>query len=181
MEPNPTLSRSDYDAAIFDLDGVITKTAKVHSRAWKRLFDEYLEKHSGGGWKPFDDEDYRRYVDGKPRYEGIKSFLESRGIELPLGSPEDGPEEETIYGLGSRKNRYFNEFIEQNGVEVYEPAVHLLRQLRSAGFKTAVVSSSKNCAAVLEAAGISDLFDDKIDGVDAQEWNSRANLHPTSF
>jgi trehalose 6-phosphate phosphatase len=181
MEPNPTLSRSDYDAAIFDLDGVITKTAKVHSRAWKRLFDEYLEKHSGGGWKPFDDEDYRRYVDGKPRYEGIKSFLESRGIELPLGSPEDGPEEETIYGLGSRKNRYFNEFIEQNGVEVYEPAVHLLRQLRSAGFKTAVVSSSKNCAAVLEAAGISDLFDDKIDGVDAQELELQGKPSPDIF
>jgi trehalose 6-phosphate phosphatase len=181
MEPNLTLSRSDYDAVIFDLDGVITKTAKVHSRAWKRLFDQFLEKHSQDDWKPFDDEDYRRYVDGKPRYDGIKSFLESRRIELPLGNPEDGPNEETIYGLGSRKNRYFNELIEQDGVEIYEPAVYLLRQLRSAGFKTAVVSSSKNCVAVLEAAGISDLFDEKTDGVDAQEMKLEGKPSPDIF
>jgi len=179
--PNLVLSRSDYDAAIFDLDGVITKTAKVHSRAWKRLFDEYLEKHAKGDWKPFDDEDYRRYVDGKPRYDGIKSFLESRGIKIPFGSLEDGPDKETVYGLGNRKNRYFNEVIERDGVDVYQPAVHLLRQLRSAGFKTAVASSSKNCAAVLKAAGISDLFDGKIDGIDAQEMKLEGKPAPDMF
>ena len=181
MESNVTLSRSDYDAVIFDLDGVITKTAKVHSRVWKRLFDEYLEKNAKGDWKPFDDEDYRRYVDGKPRYEGVKSFLESRGIHLPYGSPEDKPEKETVSGLGNRKNRYFNEVIERDGVDVYQPAVHLLRQLRSAGFKTAVVSSSKNCAAVLKAAGISDLFDRKVDGVDAQEMELEGKPSPDIF
>jgi trehalose 6-phosphate phosphatase len=176
-----TLSRSDYDAAIFDLDGVSTKTAEVHSRAWKRLFDEYLKKHAKGDWKPFDDEDYRRYVDGKPRYEGLKSFLESRGIHLPYGSQDDEPEKETVSGLGNQKNRYFNELIERDGVEVYEPAVRLLRQLRSAGFKTAVVSSSKNCTAVLKAAGISDLFDHKTDGVDAQEMDLEGKPSPDIF
>jgi beta-phosphoglucomutase-like phosphatase (HAD superfamily) len=89
MEGKLTISRSAYDAVIFDMDGVITKTAKVHFKAWKQMFDEYLENHSDGDWKPFDDEDYRRYVDGKPRYEGVKSFLESRGTELPYGSPDD--------------------------------------------------------------------------------------------
>jgi trehalose-phosphatase len=181
MQSNVTLSKSDYDAVIFDLDGVITKTAEVHARAWKRLFDEYLKKHAKGDWKPFDDEDYRRYVDGKPRYEGVKSFLESRGIELPYGSPEDEPEKESVCGLGNRKNRYFNALIEQDGVEVYEPAVRLLRRLRSAGFKTAVVSSSKNCTAVLKAAGISDLFDHKTDGVDAQEMDLEGKPSPDIF
>lgn len=181
MEPKVTLSKSDYDAAIFDLDGVITRTAKVHFRAWKRLFDEYLEKRSGEDFKPFDDEDYRRYVDGKPRYEGVKSFLESRGIDLPYGSPDDEPEKKTVSGLGNRKNLYFNELIERDGVDVYEPAVHLLRQLRSAGFKTAVVSSSKNAGAVLKAAKISDLFDHKTDGIDAQEMKLQGKPSPDIF
>jgi trehalose-phosphatase len=181
MKPNLILSRSDYDGVIFDLDGVITKTAEVHARAWKRLFDEFLEKNAEGDWKPFDDEDYRRYVDGKPRYEGIRSFLESRGIDLPYGSPDDEPEKETVSGLGNQKNRYFNELIERDGVEVYEPAVRLLRKLRSAGFKTAVVSSSKNCTAVLKAAGISDLFDHKTDGVDAQEMDLEGKPSPDIF
>ena len=181
MKPNLILSRSDYDGVIFDLDGVITKTAEVHAKAWKRLFDEYLEENAKGDWKPFDDEDYRRYVDGKPRYEGVRSFLESRGIDLPYGSPDDEPEKETVSGLGNRKNRYFNALIEQDGVDVFEPAVRLLRQLRSAGFKTAVVSSSKNCAAVLKVAGISDLFDNKTDGVDAEEMDLEGKPSPDIF
>jgi trehalose-phosphatase len=178
---NISLSRSAYDAVIFDLDGVVTKTAKVHSQAWKRLFDEFLKKRSSGDWESFSEDDYRRYVDGKPRYEGVKSFLESRDVELPYGSPEDSPDKETVCGLGNRKNLYFNQLIEQNGVDVYEPAVSLLRELRSAGFKTAVVSSSKNCAAVLDAAGISELFDAKIDGVDAQEMDLEGKPSPDIF
>lgn len=182
MKQMITISKSDYDAVIFDLDGVVTRTAEVHSSAWKRLFDEYLEKRAGGGnWKPFDDRDYRRYVDGKPRYDGVRSFLESRGINLRYGDPEDGPEKETVCGLGNRKNRYFNDLLEQNGVEVYEPAVHLIRELRSSGFKTAVVSSSKNCAAVLEAAGIPDLFDDRVDGVYVQEAGLQGKPSPDIF
>ena len=181
MERNVNLSRSDYDAVIFDLDGVITKTAKVHSRAWKKMFDEYLEKRSGGNFRPFGDEDYRRYVDGKPRYEGVRSFLESRGIELPYGTPEDAPNKETVCGLGNRKDELFHRLLERDGVEVYAPAVDLLRRLRSRGFKTAVVSSSKNCAAVLEAAGIRELFDIKTDGVDAQELGLEGKPSPDIF
>lgn len=181
MEQAVTLSKSAYDAVIFDLDGVITQTAKVHSRAWKQMFDEYLEKHSGGDWKPFDDEDYRRYVDGKPRDEGVKSFLESRGIELPYGTPDDGPQEETVCGLGNQKNRLFHQQLRENGVEVYGLAVDLLHKLRAEGFKTAVVSSSRNCAAVLEAAGVEDLFDVKADGVDALELGLEGKPSPDIF
>ena len=181
MEQRLTLSKSDYDAVIFDLDGVITRTAKVHFRSWKSMFDDYLEKHSEGDREPFGEEDYRRHVDGKPRYEGVRSFLESRAIELPYGTPEDGPEQETICGLGNRKNGLFHERLREKGVEVYSPAVDLLHKLRSAGFKTAVVSSSKNCEAVLEAAGIKDLFDVKTDGVDAQELGLEGKPSPDIF
>ena len=108
--------KCSYDAVIFDLDGVITKTAKVHAAAWKKLFDWFLEKRQGKEFKPFDrDEDYRRYVDGKPRYKGVKSFLESRGIELPYGSPDDDPDQETMCGLGNKKNTLFHENLEAGG------------------------------------------------------------------
>lgn len=180
-EKHITISRSDYDAVIFDMDGVITKTAKVHFRAWKKMFDGYLDKNHKDQ-KPFDNEDYHRYVDGKPRHEGTRSFLESRGISLPRGSEQDSPGTETIYGLGNRKNRYFNELIKKDGAEVYDPALQLLKKLRSAGFKTAVVTSSKNCVTVLEAAGISRLFDHKIDGVDARNFlqDSQSKRRPRS-
>jgi len=181
MDQDLTITISDYDAVIFDLDGVITRTEKVHFNAWKRMFDEYLGERSGTERRPFDREDYLRYVDGKPRYEGVGSFLESRGIELPYGAPDDGPEKETICGLGNRKNRFFNELLEEEGVELYDPAVDLLRELRSRGFKTAVVSSSKNCVPVLEAAGILDLFDVKIDGVDAQRLGVQGKPSPDMF
>ncbi|MFO8090266.1 MAG: trehalose-phosphatase [Desulfatiglandaceae bacterium] len=176
------LSRSDYDAVIFDLDGVVTRTAKVHFIAWKRLFDEYIEKHTKSDkWESFDNDDYLRYVDGKPRYEGVRSFLESRNIEIPYGNPEDEPGKETICGLGNLKNKYFNELIEKNGVEVYGPAVSLLRRLRSTGLKTAVVSSSKNCVAVLKSAQLIDLFDHKVDGVDARKMGLDGKPHPDIF
>jgi len=180
-ESHVILSKSAYDAVIFDMDGVVTRTAKVHYRAWKKLFDEYLKKHAGEDEKPFDDQDYRRYVDGKPRYRGIESFFESRKISLPWGNEDDGPDEETIYGLGNRKNRYFNQLIDRDGVDLYEPALSLLKELRSAGFKTAIVSSSKNCAAVIEAAGISSLFDEKTDGIDADELNLKGKPSPDIF
>lgn len=180
-ESHVSLSKSAYDAVIFDMDGVVTRTAEVHFRAWKRLFDEYLKKKSRENDSPFNDQDYRRYVDGKPRHRGIESFLESRGISLSWGKEDDGPDQDTIYGLGNRKNRYFNQLIDKDGVDVYEPALNLLKELRSAGFKTAVVSSSKNCAAVLEAAGISYLFDEKINGKDADELNLQGKPSPDIF
>jgi len=178
---NIILSRSAYDAVIFDLDGVVTKTAQVHFRAWKRLFDEYLKNQSGENQSPFNEQNYRRYVDGKPRHRGIESFLESRGISLSWGKEDDGPDQDTIYGLGNRKNRYFNQLIDEEGVEVYPSAVQLLKELRSTGFKTGIVSSSKNCTAVLKAAGIFHLFDHKTDGLDAQELDLKGKPQPDIF
>lgn len=168
-----TISKRDFDAVIFDMDGVVTKTATVHAAAWKRLFDDVLRQHAereGGRFVPFDvDLDYRRYVDGKPRYDGVASFLESRGISLPRGDPNDAPERSTVCGLGNRKNVYFQQQLEEHGVEAFPTTVDLIRQLRSAGFKTAIFSSSKNCEEVIGAAGVRDLFDAKVDGVDAEE------------
>jgi alpha,alpha-trehalase len=176
---------SAYDAVIFDLDGVVTKTAKVHAEAWKRLFDEYLERRAlrdHSEFQPFDiDRDYRRYVDGKPRYDGVKSFLESRGIELPYGAPDDASDRETVCGLGNRKNQLFQETLRERGVEVYGSTIDLIRHLRSRRFKTAIVSSSKNCAAVLEAANIAHLFDVKVDGVDAQALGLEGKPAPDIF
>jgi HAD superfamily hydrolase (TIGR01509 family) len=164
---------------------VLTRTASVHAAAWKRLFDEFLKQRSeqtGEPFVPFDiDADYRRYVDGKPRYDGVASFLQVRGIDLPSGSPEDGPDVQSIHGLGNRKDRYFLESVKQHGVEVYEPAIELVRTLRAQEIKTAVVSSSRNCAAVLEAAGIAQLFDTRVDGIDIARQHLKGKPAPDAF
>ncbi len=180
-EPDITLTKKTYDAVIFDLDGVITRTAKVHFKAWKKMFDEFLEKRAGEDFKPFDEQDYREFVDGKPRLEGVKSFLHSRGITLSQGAEHDGPEKETVHGLGSRKNSYFLELINKDGVEVFEPALRLLQELRNKTFKTAVVSSSRNCALILDAAGLSGHFDTKADGEDVQELGLEGKPSPDIF
>lgn len=183
--PVSNITREGFDAVLFDLDGVVTKTAKVHAISWKRLFDEYLERRAaaeGGTWEPFDVEsDYRSFVDGKPRYEGVRSFLESRGIDLPYGKADDSPDAETVCGLGNRKNRIFNEHLKTHGVETYGLAVELARLLKAAGFLTAVVSSSKNCAAVLAAAGIEDLFEVRVDGVLSEELGLKGKPDPDIF
>jgi len=180
-----SVSISAYDAVIFDMDGVVTKTAKVHAAAWKRLFDGFLKRWSeqkSEVFEPFDiEKDYRRYVDGKPRYEGVRSFLESRGIDLPYGSTDDPPDRETICGLGNKKNEFFHEHLEKHGVEVYESAVEFIRRLRAYGLRTAIVSSSKNCSAVLKAAHISDLFDTKVDGVDVGDLGLEGKPCPDVF
>lgn len=169
------MSEYSYDAVIFDMDGVITKTALVHSQAWKLVFDEYLkskEKKDGKPFKEFTYErDYLTYVDGKPRLKGIQSFLESRGINLDLGSPQDGADVETVYSIGNQKNAKFRHVLETDGIEVYESTIALIKELRSKGLKTAVVSSSKNCEFVLKSAGVLDLFDARVDGVIALERN----------
>jgi trehalose-phosphatase len=182
MVPNIYISKSDYDAVIFDLDGVITRTARVHADAWKKLFDEYLARHSQGKWDPFDvEKDYRRYVDGKPRYDGVESFLTSRGIANPYGNPKDGPDKETVCGLGNRKNQFFNQMLREKGVEVFERTIQLIHALRSAGMKTAVVSLSKNCEAVLKTAGIADLFDAKADGQDLEALHMEGKPSPDIY
>ena len=183
--PAFTLSRRAFDAVIFDLDGVVTQTAAVHAAAWKQLFDAYLKQRAARTcetYDPFDiDADYRQYVDGKPRYEGIKSFLESRSITLPYGDPDDPPDRETVCGLGNRKNQAFRERLQSQGVAVYPSSVQLIEQLRAQGIKTAIVSSSKNCAAVLETAGIASLFAVKVDGVDAVQLNLKGKPDPDIF
>ncbi|MGD8617373.1 MAG: trehalose-phosphatase, partial [Gammaproteobacteria bacterium] len=185
-EPETELSPERFDAVIFDLDGVVTRTALLHARAWKRIFDDYLARRSDKAgnrhYRPFDsDEDYRRYVDGKPRYEGVESFLASRNIELPYGAPTDGPDEETVCGLGNRKNALFRELLQHEGAEVYASSIALIRRLREAGFLTAVVSSSRNCAAVLHSVGAEDLFDARVDGVDAERQDLRGKPAPDIF
>lgn len=183
--PGIDVTKEKHDAALFDLDGVITKTAKVHAASWKRLFDEYLKSRAvgkGEAWEPFDiDSDYNTYVDGKPRYDGVKSFLESRGVDLPYGSPDDPSDAETVCGLGNRKNKIFNEHLEAHGVEAYETAVELLRLLKEKGFQVAVVSSSKNCRAVLKAAGIEKLFDARVDGVVSEQLGLNGKPEPDIF
>jgi len=177
------IGKNQFDAVLFDLDGVVTQTAKVHAASWKQLFDEYLEKRSEGkDWKPFDiATDYVRYVDGKPRYEGVKSFLESRDIDVPWGSPDDSPDEETICGLGNRKNVYFHERLKKDGVTVYESAVALIHLLRKQGFKTALVTSSKNGKTVLEIAGLEDLFDTRVDGTHIEKEGLKGKPDPDIF
>jgi beta-phosphoglucomutase family hydrolase len=162
------IDRDRYDAALFDLDGVITNTANIHATCWKQMFDEYLRKRaeqSGEAFRPFDvATDYRLYVDGKPRFDGVRDFLTSRGIQLPEGTPEDAAEVETVCGLGNRKNNLVNHVLADVGVEPYEGTVQFIHQLRRDGFKVAVVTSSQNCTAVLKAAKLDDLFEVQVDG-----------------
>jgi beta-phosphoglucomutase family hydrolase len=170
---------------LFDLDGVLTKTAKVHDAAWKEMFDSFLRERAestGQQFVPFDPvKDYDEYVDGKPRADGTRSFLESRGIELPEGSPDDPPEAQTVNGLGNRKNVILLKRIKEDGVEAYEGSVRYVRAARDAGLRRAVVSSSANCRDVLVAAGIEDLFEARIDGVVAEREHLRGKPAPDTF
>jgi beta-phosphoglucomutase family hydrolase len=167
-ESRHAISRGLYEAVLLDLDGVITDTARIHAACWKQMFDEYLQNRAtrkGEMFRPFDlATEYRLYVDGKPRYDGVRDFLKARNIQLPEGSPDDPPQAETVAGLGNRKNELVNKIIEDKGVEPYEGSVELIRQLRSRGFKIAVVTSSQNCTAVLKSAKVDDFFDAQVDG-----------------
>jgi beta-phosphoglucomutase family hydrolase len=162
------LNLAEYEALLSDLDGVITKTARLHAAAWKRLFDDYLGRlaaQTGTTFKPFDlEEDYRVHLDGKPRHEGVRDFLTSRGLSLPFGSPNDSAERETFHGLGNKKDAYFDAALRDTGVAVYPGTVELLRLANRLGLKMAVVSSSHHCAEILDAVGLTGLFDVRIDG-----------------
>jgi beta-phosphoglucomutase family hydrolase len=161
---------------------VLTKTAKVHAAAWKQMFDEYLKRRDGDDFKPFDAEsDYDEYVDGKPRFDGVRSFLQSRGIELPEGSPDDPPAADTIHGLGNRKNEIVLKMIHDDGVEAYDGSVQYVRAVRDAGLRRAVVSSSANARDVLKAARIDDLFEEVIDGHAADREQLKGKPAPDTF
>ena len=179
------IKKENCDGIIFDLDGVVTQTAKVHARAWKALFDHYLQNRAARenqDFVPFDkDQEYRIYVDGKPRYDGVQSFLASRGINLPRGDPSDDPDKETICGLGNRKNAIFNEYLEKQGAQVYEDTLSLVYELKKQGWKMAVISASKNCVPVLESVGIADWFDTIVDGIVSQEMGIKGKPAPDIF
>jgi beta-phosphoglucomutase family hydrolase len=179
------ITRDRYDAVLFDLDGVITDTATLHATCWKRMFDEYLQKRAaqrGEAFQPFDlANDYRLYVDGKPRFDGVRDFLKSRDIELPEGTRDDPPESETVCGLGNRKNELVNEVIANEGVQPYEGSVKLINQLHRHGFKIAIVTSSQNCAAVLKAAKLDDFFDARVDGNTIHDRHLAGKPAPDTF
>lgn len=174
-----------FDAVLFDLDGVLTATAKVHAICWKKMFDQYLQNRASGTgerFQPFDiTTDYRLYVDGKPRFDGVRDFLRSRGIELQEGTPADPPQTETVCGLGNHKKEMINAVIQANGVEAYEGSIALVRRIRKDGIEVAVVTSSQNCDAVLKAAGIGNLFKVKVDGNVIHQENLSGKPAPDAF
>jgi beta-phosphoglucomutase family hydrolase len=171
-------------AAVFDLDGVVTLTAHVHRAAWKEVFDAYLRaraERSGEPFRPFTDADYAAYVDGRPRRDGIRAFLASRGITLPEGDPSDPPGADTVHGLAERKNRIFRDRLRTMGVTVDHEAVRFVRELRAAGVRVGMASSSRNAARILEAAGLQDLFDARVDGALSDELGLRGKPEPDIF
>jgi len=172
-------------ACLFDMDGVVTQTALVHAAAWKDMFDKFLRQRAdqtGEKFVPFDSsKDYGDYVDGKPRLDGTRSFLESRGIKLPDGNPDDKPGTPTIYGLSNEKNDLVVEKIRTDGVKVYDDTIKYIKAVRAGGLHTAIVSSSANTVDVLKSAGISDLFDTRVDAQVAKEQNLKGKPAPDTF
>ena len=180
----PMIDTGRIDAVVFDLDGVVTDTASVHAAAWSRLFDEYLARRAeaaGGSFTPFTPDDYRHHVDGKPRYDGVRDFLASRGVALPWGEPGDPGDAETVCGLGNRKNDRFLAELDEVGVRPFTTTVTLLERLRAAGVATAIISASRNCLQVLEAGGLTHLFDARVDGVVADELGLPGKPDPAVF
>src|SRR5688500_2979156 len=178
QQTNP-VTRDRFDAVLFDLDGVLTSTAAIHADAWKAMFDTYLLPR---GQQPFDiDTDYKRYVDGRPRYEGVRTFLESRGINLPLGESSEEPNDRTISGLGNKKDAMVKQAIAEGRVQPFEGSLRWIDQLRRAGFKLGVVSSSRNAGPVLKAAKMDHLFTVRVDGVTLAEENIKGKPAPDSF
>jgi len=184
-EGGSVITRDRYDAVLFDLDGVITNTASIHGACWKQMFDEYLqerETQTGQAYPRFDPiADYRLHVDGKPRFDGVRDFLKSRGIVLPEGNPHDPPQAETVCGLGNRKNRLVTKVIAEKGVDAYEGSVRFIRELRNQGYRVAVVSSSENCEAVLKAAKVGGLFEVRVDGAMVEAQHLAGKPAPDTF
>ena len=179
--PQPLFNPDDLDAVIFDLDGVLTDTATAHRAAWKELFDEFLRRRFGPNFEPFSQSDYRRWVDGKPRFDGIRSFLASRKIELPEGSPSDAAGFDSVYALGREKNRRYHEHLEGGEVEVFEDSVDCARRLLQAGLALGLVSSSRNAKLVLELAGLDELFSTRVDGLTLAEEGLKGKPDPQIF
>jgi beta-phosphoglucomutase family hydrolase len=172
-------------ACLFDMDGVLTETATVHAKAWKEMFDDFLRRRAEKAHDPFVPfdihDDYDRYVDGLPRADGVRTFLRSRGIDLPEGDPDDPPDADTVNGLGNRKNEIVQRRIREDGVEVYPGSVRYLHAVRDGGIRTAVVSSSANTPDVLQVTGLTDLFDARVDGLVARQRHLPGKPKPDTF
>lgn len=168
-------------ACLFDLDGVLTSTAQLHREAWKRTFDDFLLEYSGPRFQPFTEEDYADYVDGRPRADGVREFLASRGIELPEGEHDDASDRKTVNGVGNRKNELLHQIISERGVEPYPGSVRYLEAARKAGLAIAVVTSSANGAAVLDATGLTPFVQARVDGVVIRRDRLRGKPAPDSF
>lgn len=180
-----TISKTDFDAVIFDLAGVVTDTATIHAEAWKRMFDEFLSQYTASKnlhFQPFDiDTDYRLFVDGKPRFDGVRSFLQSRGIKLSEGRADDSPGSGTIHGLGNLKNGYFLKHIKEHGADVYPSTVEFIHCLKKHGFKTGIISSGRSCAMILDSVNLSDLFDARVNGIDSEFPGIKGKPAPDIF
>jgi beta-phosphoglucomutase family hydrolase len=180
-----THALSHFKALLFDLDGVVTRTATIHAAAWKQLFDVFLERRArdrGSSFEPFEiATDYVRHVDGRRRYDGVAGFLHARGIQLPWGAPSDPPGVDTICALGNAKNRHFEEQLGRHPVEVFDDAVALIRRARARGTATAIVSASESCRAILGRAGLLDLFDAAVTGIEAAELGLAGKPAPDTF
>ena len=185
LQKNKTMKNYKFQAVIFDLDGVITKTALVHSKAWAEMFNSFLKQYSNEqnvDFKPFTHEgDYLPYVDGKPRYKGVQDFLSSRKIELPYGNESDSAETLSVCGLGNKKNEVINQILQRDGVEVYPSTVQLLERLKTEGIRIGVASSSKNCQTVLNAAGLMHFFETRVDGEVSAELGLKGKPEPDIF
>ena len=181
----PGIDLSAFGAVIFDMDGVVTDTASVHAAAWKQLFDDYLSERAGASgepFRPFDiHDDYLRYIDGKPRFAGVRDFLASRDITLPEGRPSDPPGSETVTGLGNRKNGLFLDRMQEEGARPYESTIVLVNQLAEKNVRTAIISASRNMTQVLESAGLTNLFDERVDGVIAADLGLAGKPDPAVF
>ncbi|MGB3769163.1 MAG: beta-phosphoglucomutase family hydrolase [Phormidesmis sp.] len=179
------LPLNQFEAMLFDLDGVLTPTAKIHAACWKRVFDEFLKSRTEATGEPFVPfelpQDYLRYVDGKPRYPGVESFLASRNIQLPYGDPKEAPNQDTVCGIGNGKDSYFVTVLNEDGIEAFPGAIALVQNLRDQGIKTAVVSSSRNCKEVLKVAKITHLFDTIMDGRVAETLHLPGKPAPDTF
>lgn len=179
------MKKISFDAVVFDMDGVITQTALTHAAAWKEMFDEYLRKREVEHREEFREfthaGDYLPYVDGKPRYKGVASFLESRGIEIPYGDPTDLPGMETVCGLGNRKNEAFNEVLARDGVKIYPSTLKLMKELKDAGVPMGVASSSKNCKPVLQTVDLLKFFGARVDGEVSAELGLQGKPEPDIF
>jgi alpha,alpha-trehalase len=172
------LDPNDFDAFVFDMDGVVTDTANVHREAWKRMFDAFLATRS---LDPFTSRDYLLYVDGRPRQDGVAELLRSRGVTVPAGAPADPPEAETVWGLANRKNADFLQTIADTPASAFSSSVELIRELQSRGIGTAVISASRNAARILESAGLGDLFPVRVDGIELERLGLPGKPAPDMF